>query len=72
MEMQFYPPGFPPFVDAISCDNTHWCAALTIDSLECTYGFATCNANCEEPQSTSPSSSATASRPARPVRRTPT
>jgi len=49
MEMQFYPPGFPPFADAISCDDTHWCAALTIDSLECTLGFATCNPNCEEP-----------------------
>jgi hypothetical protein len=50
MEMQFYPPGFSPFVDGISCDNSHWCSALTIDSLECTYGFATCNQNCEEPQ----------------------
>jgi hypothetical protein len=49
MEMQFYPPGFAPFSDSISCDNTHWCAALTIDSLECTYGFVTCNANCIEP-----------------------
>jgi hypothetical protein len=34
MEMQFYPPGMGPKVDSISCDNTHWCAALTIDSLE--------------------------------------
>jgi hypothetical protein len=49
MEMQLYPPGEPPFVDSLSCDTTHWCAALTIDSLECTEGFATCNANCEEP-----------------------
>lgn len=49
MEMQFYPPGFSPFVDSISCDNKHWCAALTIDSLECTVGFATCNNNCTEP-----------------------
>ncbi|HWF72423.1 MAG TPA: hypothetical protein VG186_03710, partial [Solirubrobacteraceae bacterium] len=49
MEMQFYPPGFSPFADAVSCDNQHWCAAMTIDSLECTYGFATCNGNCEEP-----------------------
>ena len=36
VELQFYPPGFAPFADAISCDNTHWCSALTIDSLECT------------------------------------
>lgn len=50
MEMQLYPPGFAPFPDAISCDNTHWCGALTIDSLECTENFASCNGNCEEPQ----------------------
>jgi hypothetical protein len=49
MEMQFYPPGNAPFVDSESCDNTHWCAALTIDSLECTANFAQCNNNCEEP-----------------------
>ena len=35
VELQFYPPGFAPFTDNISCDNTHWCSALTIDSLEC-------------------------------------
>jgi hypothetical protein len=33
MELQCYPPGEAPFVDSISCDNAHWCAALTIDSL---------------------------------------
>ena len=49
MEMQLYPPGNPPFADSASCDDTHWCAALTIDSLECTAGVATCNPNCEEP-----------------------
>ena len=49
MELQFYPPGFAPFADSISCDNTHWCAALTIDSLECTLKFAQCNNNCIEP-----------------------
>jgi hypothetical protein len=49
MEMQFYPPGQPPFVDSVSCDATHWCAALNIDSLECTTGFTTCNTGCEEP-----------------------
>jgi len=32
MELQFYPPGEAPFVDSISCDNAHRCAALTIDS----------------------------------------
>ncbi|MGH2888109.1 MAG: hypothetical protein ACRDNJ_00625, partial [Solirubrobacteraceae bacterium] len=49
LELQLYPPGEPPFADAISCDDGHWCAALTIDSLECTTGFATCNSGCEEP-----------------------
>ena len=49
MELQFYPPGYTPFVDSTSCSATKWCAALTIDSLECTFGFATCNGNCEEP-----------------------
>jgi hypothetical protein len=34
LELQFYPPGFPPFITQISCDLTHWCAALNIDSLE--------------------------------------
>jgi hypothetical protein len=47
MEMQFYPPGYPPFADSISCDDTHWCAALNIDSLACTE--ENCNPNCEEP-----------------------
>jgi hypothetical protein len=49
MEFQLYPPGEPPFIDSSGCDDTHWCAALTIDSLECTEGFAQCNGNCEEP-----------------------
>ena len=49
MELQFYPPGYTPFVDSVSCSATKWCAALTIDSLECTFGFATCNNNCNEP-----------------------
>ncbi len=49
MELQLYPPGYTPFVDSESCSKTKWCAALTIDSLECTFNFATCNNNCEEP-----------------------
>ena len=49
LELQLYPPGEPPFSTAVSCNDSHWCAALTIDSLECTTGFATCNAACEEP-----------------------
>jgi hypothetical protein len=35
MEMQFYPPGWVPWPPGNSCDATHWCAALNIDS----YGF---------------------------------
>lgn len=31
LEMQFYPPGFSP---QVSCDLTHWCASLHINSLE--------------------------------------
>ncbi len=49
MELQFYPPGYQPFIDGPSCDATHYCAALTIDSLECTFGFASCNFACIEP-----------------------
>jgi hypothetical protein len=48
VELQFYPPGFAPFIDGVSCDNTHWCSALNIDSLECT-ASGTCNNNCVEP-----------------------
>jgi hypothetical protein len=48
MEMQLYPPGQPPFVNSTSCDDTHWCAALTVDSFT---GTPTTNPNpmCEEP-----------------------
>ena len=49
MELQLYPPGYTPFIDNVSCSKTQWCAAITIDSLECTFGFSTCNANCTEP-----------------------
>jgi hypothetical protein len=49
LELQFYPPGFSPFLDSTSCDNAHWCAALTIDSLECTNLYSQCNNNCGEP-----------------------
>jgi hypothetical protein len=50
MELQLYPPGFTPaWTDNISCNATKWCAAMTIDSLACTFNFATCNNNCIEP-----------------------
>ena len=43
MEMQFYPPGNTPLIDGASCSKTQWCAALNIDSLECTFNFVSCN-----------------------------
>jgi hypothetical protein len=49
MELQLYPPGYTPFVDAPSCSKTKWCAALTIDSLECNFNQQFCNPNCVEP-----------------------
>jgi hypothetical protein len=49
VELQFYPPGFAPFDDNISCDDTHWCSALNIDSLECNPDGTNCNNNCPEP-----------------------
>ena len=50
LEMQFYPPGFAPFITQISCDRTHWCASLHINSLECITiaGVVKCNPNCLE------------------------
>ncbi|HET7428168.1 MAG TPA: hypothetical protein VFJ66_01850, partial [Gaiellales bacterium] len=48
LEVQFYPPGEGPFVDNISCDNTHWCASLHINDAECDQHF-NCNPNCVEP-----------------------
>src|SRR5580693_4134426 len=49
LEVQLYPPGYQPFVDSPSCDATHWCVALTIDSLESEFNFAGLNPACEEP-----------------------
>jgi hypothetical protein len=58
LELQLYPPGYPPFVKKISCDFTHWCAAVAIFSLQAEYGAlhgpgsppdAVANENCIEP-----------------------
>jgi len=49
LEMQFYPPGQAPFIDNVSCDNTHWCASLHINDVECTVNFLSCNPHCIEP-----------------------
>src|SRR5205823_11774771 len=47
LEMQFYPPGFPPFITKVSCDLTHWCASLHINSLE-NMDNGDLNPNCTE------------------------
>lgn len=47
LELQFYPPGFAPFITQISCDLIHWCAALHINSLE-TMDNGQLNPNCTE------------------------
>jgi hypothetical protein len=48
LEMQFYPPGFPPFINAVSCDVIHWCASLHINSLELDPTTGNLNPNCFE------------------------
>ena len=48
LELQFYPPGFPPYISQIGCDLAHWCASLTIDSLE-VMSNGKVNPNCAEP-----------------------
>jgi hypothetical protein len=47
MELQFYPPGYTP---AISCDQVHWCVALTMTSLQGNFDFSVLNNKCVEPQ----------------------
>jgi hypothetical protein len=49
MELQLYPPGFGPWAVGPSFDDTHWGAALTIDSLEATPNFEKINNDCTEP-----------------------
>ena len=48
LEMQFYPPGWSPFITQFSCDQTHWCASLHINSLQGDFNF-NLNPNCTEP-----------------------
>jgi hypothetical protein len=33
LELQFYPPGWTPFVVGTSCDPTQWCAAMAVFGL---------------------------------------
>jgi len=58
LELQLYPPGYPSFLNKISCDFKHWCAAVAIFSLQAEYGAlhgpgsppgAVANNNCVEP-----------------------
>ena len=47
LELQFYPPGWVPFQEAISCDATKWCAAMAIFSFNRDQNtFIDNNANC--------------------------
>lgn len=48
LELFFNPPGYPPILTSLSCDTTHWCAQMGINSLECDFNF-NCNPNCVEP-----------------------
>jgi hypothetical protein len=47
MELQFYPPGYSPH---IGCDQTRWCSALTITSVQANFDFSVVNEKCVEPQ----------------------
>jgi hypothetical protein len=47
MELQFYPPGYS---SQISCDQVHWCVALTIDSIQANFDFSNLSTHCVEPQ----------------------
>ncbi len=49
MELQFYPPGFAPLAESVSCSRTFWCAALNIDSIASQFNFVNLNPDCEEP-----------------------
>jgi hypothetical protein len=58
LELQLYPPGYPPFIQKVSCDRIHWCAAVAIFSLQGEFGAlhgpgsppnAAINPNCVEP-----------------------
>lgn len=48
LELQLYPPGFPPLISQISCDLRRWCAALNIDSFA-VLNNGEPNPNCTEP-----------------------
>jgi hypothetical protein len=48
LETQFYPPGWSPFITQFSCDQTHWCASMHINSLQGDFDF-NLNPNCAEP-----------------------
>jgi hypothetical protein len=49
LETQFYPPGWSPFINQFSCDQTHWCASMHINSLQGNFDFSVVNENCVEP-----------------------
>jgi hypothetical protein len=43
LELQFYPPGWVSWPSGNSCDATHWCAALNIDSFNSDQNSGTAN-----------------------------
>ncbi len=48
MELQFYGPGYVPQFEGFGCDATHYCAAMTIDSLTLDQNTDTANnADCD-------------------------
>src|SRR3954451_6534549 len=48
MELQFYGPGYVPQFEGFGCDATHYCAAMTIDSLTLDQNTGTeNNADCD-------------------------
>src|ERR1700674_146242 len=49
LEVQFYPPGFAPFVDNLSCEKTHWCGLIHLNDLQGKFGFDSSNRNFIEP-----------------------
>src|SRR3954451_13486758 len=45
MEMQFYPPGWAPWPNGISCTARQWCGALNIDTFQQNLNTGTLNNN---------------------------
>jgi hypothetical protein len=67
LELQFYPPGWVSFENAISCDATKWCAAMAIFSFNRNQNtFVDNNADCLNTVSIEPANFAFITRNGRP------